>query len=59
MTFEQWLAEIEIYDTREDRLAEDFEILNKASYSKLILWLEAAWIIGYNHAMDKYLDDGK
>jgi hypothetical protein len=59
MTFEDWLQEIELYDTREYRLAEDFEILNKASYNKLKLWLESAWIVGYEHAMTKYLDDGK
>jgi len=59
MTFEHWLNEAECFSIREDRLDDDFSMLDQKDYNKLRAWLKAAWFVGHEHALSTYLDDGK
>lgn len=56
MKFEDWLYETEAFSTRIERLYEEIPTDSKG---RLIKWLEAAYLVGHDHAMEKIMDDGK
>lgn len=62
MTFDEWLDEIEVYGSRKERLMDDINNINSPhpSYNDLILlWLRAAYEVGYEHALKPFQDDLK
>lgn len=59
MMFSEWLEEIENYSSREERLFHDFAGLSPWAYDTLMAWLESSYQVGYDHAMAKFMDDGK
>lgn len=56
MTFDEWLNEIENFATREERLYDDFTMLN---YKDYLAWLKVAWCVGAEHSLSRMIDDGK
>lgn len=59
MTFDEWLNEIENFATREERLYDDFTMLNYKDYQILLAWLKVAWCVGAEHSLSRMIDDGK
>lgn len=57
MKFHEWLEQVEIFSSREERLMDMLD--NNYRYSTVLAWLEAAYNVGYEHAMNKLIDDGK
>ena len=47
MTFNEWLQEIEVFSTREERLQCTFSHMDKLDWNELMEWLEAAYRVGY------------
>lgn len=56
MKFEEWLYETENHSLRLERLLEEIPADNAG---RLIKWLEAAYIVGYEHRNYELMDDGK
>jgi hypothetical protein len=56
MKFEDWLYETENFSLRLERLLDEVPTANAGL---LIKWLEAAYQVGHDHALDKLMDDGK
>jgi hypothetical protein len=54
MKFNEWLSEVEIYSTREERFKED-ALFTDAEHRVQIMkkWLEAAYNMGYDHGYDE------
>lgn len=47
MTFNEWLHEVEAYNTRFERLQETFGHMDHRDWFQLTEWLEAAYRVGY------------
>jgi hypothetical protein len=60
MTFDRWLNEVEgLSGPRMYRLMDDINSPNPAYNDMMLKWLEAAWQVGYDHAVYLIRDDGK
>ena len=59
MTFEEWLNEIEVFSSRQERLEEDIlsiavmtSSLSHSLARRIVYgWLEAAYAVGYNRGL--------
>lgn len=58
MKFHEWLNEIEVFSTREERFIDAINNCNDLYYT-LLSWLYAAYQVGYDHALNNLIDDGK
>ena len=47
MTFKDWLQEVEVFSTREQRLHSTFAHMDGHDWNALMEWLEAAYRVGY------------
>jgi hypothetical protein len=55
MTFDEWLDEVEVFSTREERLESDFPVLCGSSFDKkrLLGWLRAAYDVGHDEGQSR------
>ena len=54
MRFNEWLNEQEVYSSRLERFFDE-----SCSTERMLEWLEAAWQVGFDHALGNLIDDGK
>lgn len=68
MTFDQWLNEIENYSLRIERLYDDIDTVTGVDKTAseavrnrglIMSWMKAAYDVGYEDAMNRFMDDGK
>ena len=51
--FKDWLEEVEVYNSRYERLCCTFLDLSPHEWKDVMTWLSAAYAVGYNTASDK------
>jgi hypothetical protein len=52
--FKGWLEEVEVYNSRYERLCYTLPELSQHEWKDVMTWLSAAYAVGYNTATDKH-----